>query len=59
MSDPTQPIPQPDRIVISSDDLAAPGVDERVRAMAEAQKVALVREVGAPTRSSGTLRAIR
>jgi hypothetical protein len=58
MTDPTQPIPQPDRIVISSDDLAAPGVDERVRAMADAQKVALVREVGAPTKSSGTLRAI-
>lgn len=67
MTDPSLPessgdevgAPVPDRIVISSSDLSTPEVQQRVQAMADAQHVALVREVGPPTtQSSGTLRAV-
>ncbi|MDQ1306524.1 MAG: hypothetical protein QG671_2356 [Actinomycetota bacterium] len=54
MSEPNEQQPStPDRIVISSADLTTPEVDERVQAMAQAQQVALVRDVGAPTTSTG------
>lgn len=49
-----------DRLRITEDDVAGSDIDRRVEAMAEAQKVALVRTVGdAPTSSgSSTLRSI-
>lgn len=59
MSEPNeQQPPTPERIVISSADLTTPEVDERVHVMAQAQQVALVRDVGAPTSSGGSGRAI-
>lgn len=59
MSDPNLPAPrEPDRIVISSADLSTSAVEDRVQQMAQAQKVALVRTVGAPTTSSGAWKAV-
>jgi hypothetical protein len=47
-------------IVITSDDLQTQQVNERVNQMQAAQKVALIREVGAPTASSssGSLKSV-
>jgi hypothetical protein len=52
MSQPPEQQDSQPRIVISSEDLTTPAVEERVQAMGDAQKVALVREVGAPTTSA-------
>jgi len=47
------------KIRITSEDLAAPAIDERVADMERARQVALVRDVGSPTsNSSGTVAAI-
>jgi len=50
---------EPSKIVITSADLETEKVSERVHQMKEAQKVALVRDVGTPTtNSSGSLKSI-
>jgi hypothetical protein len=50
---------QSERIVISSDDLNAGAIDDRISEMEQARKVALVREVGdSNAKSGGSLRAI-
>jgi hypothetical protein len=51
--------PDDNKIRITSEDLSAASIDERVADMERARQVALVRDVGAPTsKSSGTVAAI-
>ena len=51
--------PEDNKIRITSEDLSAASIDERVADMERARQVALVRDVGAPTsNSSGSLAAI-